>query len=195
MTTADRRPALYQAFRHAADVVGGVAPDQLDQPTPCPEYSVAGLVDHIVGAGHRTVSLGRGEAPVGEFPHVDVADAPVQLRSAGDAAETAWSDDARLAATVTMPWGEEYTGATLVDMYLAELATHAWDLASATGQPLADDELAAAALAGARSMLRPEYRNAMGEGSPFGSEVEAPADATAWEQLAAFMGRTPRPAG
>ncbi len=33
-----------------------------------------------------------------------------------------------------MPWGEEYTGATLVDMYLAELAAHAWDLARATGQ-------------------------------------------------------------
>ena len=33
-----------------------------------------------------------------------------------------------------MPWGEEYTGAPLVDMYLAELAAHAWDLARATGQ-------------------------------------------------------------
>ena len=33
-----------------------------------------------------------------------------------------------------MPWGEEYTGATLVDMYLAELTAHAWDLARATGQ-------------------------------------------------------------
>jgi hypothetical protein len=31
-----------------------------------------------------------------------------------------------------MPWGEEYTGATLVDMYLAELAAHTWDLARAT---------------------------------------------------------------
>ena len=30
-----------------------------------------------------------------------------------------------------MPWGEEYTGAALVDMYLAELAAHAWDLARA----------------------------------------------------------------
>jgi hypothetical protein len=30
--------------------------------------------------------------------------------------------------------GEEYTGATLVDMYVAELAAHAWDLARATGQ-------------------------------------------------------------
>ena len=46
-----------------------------------------------------------------------------------------------------MPWGEEYTGATLVDMYLAELAAHAWDLASATGQL---DKLDPSRLAGTR---------------------------------------------
>jgi hypothetical protein len=34
-----------------------------------------------------------------------------------------------LSSRFTMPWGEEYAGATLVDMYLAELAAHAWDLA------------------------------------------------------------------
>ena len=33
-----------------------------------------------------------------------------------------------------MPWGEDYLGTTLVNMYLAELAAHAWDLAFATGQ-------------------------------------------------------------
>jgi hypothetical protein len=38
-----------------------------------------------------------------------------------------------LSLRYAMPWGEEYTGATLVDMYLAELAAHAWDLARATG--------------------------------------------------------------
>ena len=40
----------------------------------------------------------------------------------------------QLVVKVHMPWGEEYTGATLVDMYLAELAAHAWDSARATGQ-------------------------------------------------------------
>ena len=42
-------------------------------------------------------------------------------------------------------------------------------------------------------MLKPEWRNLMTEGSPFGSEVEAPAGATDWERLAAFTGRQPRP--
>ncbi len=90
-----------------------------------------------------------------------------------------------------MPWGEVYAGATLVDTYLAELATHSWDLATATGQTLTDDHLAVTALQAARAMLRPEHRNMLAEGSPFGSEIEPP-DASAWERLAAFIGRHPR---
>lgn len=61
MITTDRRSALFQAYQLAADVVAGVGEDQVGQPTPCPEYNVAVLVDHIVGAGHRVVALGRGE--------------------------------------------------------------------------------------------------------------------------------------
>ena len=71
-----------------------------------------------------------------------------------------------------MPWGEEYTGATLVDMYLAELAAHAWDLARATGQTgKLDPSLALPALEGARAMIKPQYRNMAGPGAPFGAEV------------------------
>ncbi len=197
MTDIDRRPALSRAYQHAAAIVEGVGADQLRDHTACPLYDVAALVDHLVGAGHRVVDLGRGEvAPPGDdFPHVELRDAPDELRLAGKEAGEVWSDDARLDATVTMPWGEVYTGSTVVDMYLAELATHTWDLAGATGQlHNLDAGLAASALEAARSMLKPEYRNLVEEGSPFGSEVAAPEDATAWEALAAFMGRDPRPA-
>ena len=93
----------------------------------------------------------------------------------------------------TMPWGEEYTGATLLDMYVAELATHAWDLARATGQ--LDDlnpSLAVPALDGARAMIKPEYRDLVEPGSPFGAEVLPPPGSDDWERLAAFMGRDPR---
>jgi len=51
-----------------------------------------------------------------------------------------------------MPWGEEYTGTALVDMYLVELSTHAWDLARATGQiEELDPSLALPTLEGARA--------------------------------------------
>ena len=194
MTISDRRTALASAYDHSADVVAGVDVGQLHLPTACAEYDVAALIDHLVGAGHRAVDLGRGQTPTGdEFPHVELADAPELLRRAGEAAQAAWADDARLSATTTMPWGKSYTGSTLVDMYLAELTTHTWDLAAATGQlDHLYSELAIIALDAARSMLKPEYRNQLGEGSPFGTEVPAPANATPWERLAAFMGRDPR---
>ncbi|MGH9092717.1 MAG: TIGR03086 family metal-binding protein [Acidimicrobiales bacterium] len=194
-TTTDRRPFLVRSYALAAEVAAGVRPDQLGTPTPCAQFDVATLVDHLVGAGWRAVALGRGEAPTGaEFPHVELVEAPRQLRSAGTEAEAAWAGDGTLAATTAMPWGETYTGATLVDMYLAEMAAHAWDLAAATGQlGSLDPALAGTALEAARSMLKPEYRDAMEPGSPFGQEVAAPDGASPWERLAAFMGREPRP--
>lgn len=192
MPATDRRPALFQSYETAADIVTGVRPDQLDGPTPCPAYDVATLVDHLVFAGWRAVALGRGERHDEEQRHVPLADAPVGLRRAGSDAEWVWADDDRLTATVEMPWGETYTGATVVDMYLAELAGHTWDLAAATGQlDRLNRSCATQALEGARAALKPEYRDLMGAGNPFGAEVEAPADATDWDRFAAFMGRDP----
>lgn len=194
MSTTDRRSALYNAYTGATVVVTGVKPDQLSLPTPCDMWNVAALVDHLVGAGRRAAELGRGVEQTNEpFAHVELADAPAQLRSWKEEAEQAWADDSRLTASITMPWGEAYTGAQLVNMYLAELATHSWDLAAATGQTLPSDELAVTALDGAREVIRPEYRDAMGRGEPFGAEADAPEGASRWEQLAAFMGRASRP--
>lgn len=194
MGNEDRRKDLLRSYVQAADVVEGIRQDQLGAPTPCPEYDVANLVDHIVGAGQSAAVMGRGETPAGgEFAHVELSDAPGELRQAAKDAEAAWADDERLTATVTMPWGEVYTGYTVVNLYLAELAGHAWDIAASTGQlDRLDPELAAGALGGARSMLKPEYRDMMGKGNPFGAEIEAPPGASDWERFAAFMGRDPR---
>jgi uncharacterized protein (TIGR03086 family) len=122
-----------------------------------------------------------------------LSDAPAQLRRAAKEAAEAWGNETALLSKFTMPWGEEYSGATLVDMYLAEMAAHAWDLARATGQlDRLDPSLALPALAGARAMIKPQYRNMVEPGAPFAAEVPPPPDADDWERLAAFMGRDPR---
>jgi uncharacterized protein (TIGR03086 family) len=195
MIDDDRRSKLVDSYENAAVIVSGIDAADLSHPTPCPKYDVAALVDHIVEAGHRAAALGRGEAPPpGDGSHhVELSDAPGQLRHAAEDAAQAWGDDSRLSSTFTMPWGEEYTGATLVDMYLAELAAHAWDLARATGQiERLDPSLAVTALEGARAMIKPEYRDLVEPGSPFGEEVPPPSGADDWERLVAFMGRHPR---
>jgi uncharacterized protein (TIGR03086 family) len=156
---------------------------------------VAGLIDHLVDAGRRAAALGRGQAPPpgDESPHVELSDAPGQLRDAAQEAARAWGDDSSLSRRHAMPWGEQYTGAILVDMYLAELATHAWDLANATGQlGKLDPSLAQPALEGARAMVKPQFRNLIGPGTPFGTEVFPAPGADDWERLAAFTGRDPR---
>lgn len=194
MPQPDRRAELVRSYPHSATVVAGVRPEQLGDATPCRAYDVATLVDHLVGAGWRAAALGRGETPSGEeFPHVELSRAPDQLRRAGGEAELAWADDARLTSTVDMPWGETYTGATLVDMYLTELAAHTWDLAAATGQlDSLEPSLAGPALEAARAMLRADYRDLVEKGSPYGAEVDPPSDATGWERFVAFTGRSPR---
>jgi uncharacterized protein (TIGR03086 family) len=197
MVDYDRRGALLNSYENAAVIVSGIDDEDVGNATPCRKYDVARLIDHIVEAGHRAAALGRGEAPPpgDASPHVELSDAPGQLRQAAEDAAQAWGDDSRLSSNFTMPWGEEYTGATLVDMYLAELAAHAWDLAFATGQiDELDPAVAVTALEGARAMIRPEYRDMLEPGSPFGQEVPPPPDADDWERLAAFMGRDPRAA-
>jgi uncharacterized protein (TIGR03086 family) len=195
MVNHDRRSMLLDSYENAAVIVSGVDAEDLGSPTPCRKYDVARLVDHIVEAGHRAAALGRGQTlpPGDDSPHVELSHAPGQIRHAAEDAAQAWDDESRLSSKFTMPWGEEYTGATLVDMYLAELAAHAWDLACATGQiDKLDSSVAVAALEGARAMIKPEYRDMVEPGSPFGKEVPPPLGADDWERLAAFMGRDPR---
>jgi len=195
MDDHDRRHTLLHTYENAAVIVSAIEDGQLAHPTPCPGYDVAGLIDHLVEAAHRAAALGRGQAPPpgDHSPHVELADAPGQLRKAASEASAAWADEAALSSTFTMPWGEEYDGATLVAMYVAELAGHSWDLAYATGQlERLDPSLGLPALEGARAMIKPRYRDMGGPGVPFGPEVTPPPGADDWERLAAFMGRDPR---
>jgi hypothetical protein len=45
---------------------------------------------------------------------------------------------------------------------------------------------------GARAMIKPQYRNMVEPGAPFGAEVSPAPGADDWERLAAFTGRDPR---
>lgn len=195
MADPDRRRALFASYENAAVIISAITRDQLADPTPCAGYDVAALIDHVVEAGNRAAALGRGQTPPpgDESPHVELADASSRVRRAATQAAAAWHGGSALTSRFTMPWGEDFTGAALVDMYLAELATHAWDLAHATGQlARLDRSLALPALDAARTMIKAQYRDMVEPGVPFRAEVPPPRSADSWERLAAFMGRDPR---
>ncbi|MFF0788785.1 TIGR03086 family metal-binding protein [Streptomyces spiralis] len=101
----------------------------------------------------------------------------------------AWASDERMSTPVRVPWGE-VPGHAALSGYVMEIVTHTWDLAEALGHPLGrDPELAEFALATARRVL-PDERPRGGE-TLFGARREAQEGADVYEQLAAWLGRTP----
>src|SRR4051794_5368167 len=62
--TTDPRPAFAGAVALAVDTAAAVRPDQLDRPTPCPEYDVRALLGHLLSVLRRVAAVGRGAPPI-----------------------------------------------------------------------------------------------------------------------------------
>jgi uncharacterized protein (TIGR03086 family) len=111
--------------------------DQVDwqQPTPCSEWSVRDLVNHVVGEDLWTAPLLQGSTieEVGDrFDGDLLGDDPLaRARAAADEAVAAVADRLPRGGTVSLSYGEEQ-----LDEYVYQLAAdhlvHAWDLAVAT---------------------------------------------------------------
>ena len=112
-----------------------VTPDQLSLPTPCSEFDVKDLLDHMVMVMQRVVVLGNGQhfSDANEETAARDADHGHAFREAAHDAEKTWTDSAKLGAMYEVPWGE-IPGAPMLFTYTAELATHGWDLATALGR-------------------------------------------------------------
>jgi uncharacterized protein (TIGR03086 family) len=184
----DPRAVIRQAVATAAEVIGGIHPDQLHAPTPCDEYDVTRLLEHLLGVLRHLSVLGRGEQP--DAPPADVADDGWLDAWSAAAAElrVAWRDDATLTRTVTLPWAEMSGAGTLV-AYTMEITVHTWDLARATGQPVAWDDLVVTVAFGAvREHLPVSPRGGF---VPFGEVRATRPDAPMIDRLVAWSGRQP----
>ena len=96
----------------------------------------------------------------------------------------AWRAPGVLERVIDGPAGP-MPGTVLASINLLDTATHAWDLATATGQPSELPEpVAAAAIEASRMIVSPELRPGR-----FGPEQDAPAGASTTQQLVAFLGR------
>lgn len=193
--TTDPRPLYDRALLWVRNLIDAVGPDQLSDPTPCPEFDVRALLGHLVATVDRARVIGEGGPPF-SVPSVVIGvsdDGWAEAhRTATDRMWAVWRDDAKLDAPVTAPWGT-IPGRAAIWGYLNEALVHGWDLAIATGQdPEAEPDLALAALAGAEQKIPAAHR---GAGVPFGPVVEPAANAGPTERLANWSGRlSPRAA-
>jgi uncharacterized protein (TIGR03086 family) len=179
----DLLDALEQTFDHAHDVIAGVRADQFDDKTPCAEWTVRDLLDHMIGVVAGLGSAAAGKPP---SPFELAADPAAQFQTAAAEALEAWRAPGVLDTIVDGGPGP-MPGHVLAGINLLDTATHSWDLATATGQPATlPDDVATAALGASRATISPEIRPGR-----FGPEVAAPAGASATDALVAFLGRTP----
>ena len=193
MTAVDLRPTTHAL----AALVRGTTDAQLGDPTPCPDYSVADLVDHIGGLALAfTLSARKEEIPGGGAPSADGSRLEdgwrdriaTQLAELGDA----WTDPAAYEG-MTQAGPIEMPGEIAALVAINEVTVHAWDLATATGQPYPADLAAVAAAHGfAASFEPPPEGEAADDNGLFGPPVDVPDDAPALDRLLGATGRDPR---
>lgn len=166
-------------------LVGAVKPERFGDPTPCSEWDVRALINHLVHINIRYAAIANGVAPPDEADHVGNNPASA-LQESGRAAREAFLRPGMLEQPYDAPWGK-IPGSMMVQHVVNELLAHGWDLARATGQSTdITPDLAEESLAIWREWSAHIPRS---HGSPFGPEQAAPNGATAADRLAAFLGR------
>lgn len=193
MTPDDALVPLATALEDAGELVAAVAPGQWALPTPCTEWTVRDLVNHLVGGNQLFARvLGGEQLPPEELRRFvgqdHLGDDPVAaFRATADQLLDAFEAPEVLTQTHTVPAGT-MPGPAVLHLRIVETLVHGWDLARAIGrQPPFPEELAEAELEVSRELLGrlPEGRR------PFAPSQPVADDAPAIDRLAALLGRAP----
>jgi uncharacterized protein (TIGR03086 family) len=149
-------------------------------PTPCTQVTVQGVLEHMIAGATMFTAAYRGHAA----PEPDLRDVLAgigpSLQALGDAINAPGALDRTIASTFGPMSGEAFARYIVLDGLV-----HGWDLATATDQPYDPrDQLVDAADAYARQTLDP-----LRVGETFADGIDAPADASPIERLAAYTGR------
>jgi uncharacterized protein (TIGR03086 family) len=179
--TMDPRTQLDEIGPLLAGVVGNIDPEQLDLPTPCADFTVRGVLQHMIGGATAFTAAFNGESPgVAETTDVLAGFGP----ALGALAEAVNRPDA-LDQTIDAPFGPT-PGEAFARFIALDGLVHGWDLAVATGQLYEpSDRLVADVESFARQAVDP-----LRDGDTFQDAAPAPADAAPIERLAAFTGRS-----
>jgi uncharacterized protein (TIGR03086 family) len=168
--------------------VEAIAEGQWHDPTPCTEWDVRALVNHLVSENAWIPSLlaGRTIADVGSSLDGDLLgeDPKHVWRSGAEEAGRAVDVDGAMDATVHISRGE-VPGAEYVFEVLADLTIHGWDLARAIG---ADEAIDPELLDAVYPYYEPLVDLLKASGA-FGPVVEAPPGADRQTRLLAMLGR------
>jgi uncharacterized protein (TIGR03086 family) len=156
---------------------GAITDDQWDTPTPCSEWVVRQVVDHVVSAqGRFGAMLGADVPEEATWPEVR------------DAMTAALADDSVLARTVTVPGLGDLSGRQILEICTYDLLIHTWDLARAIG---ADETLPPDVVVPCHAWLQGLPVEILRSSGRFSDAVDTEAEADEQARMLAFAGRKP----
>ncbi|HUO49150.1 MAG TPA: TIGR03086 family metal-binding protein [Acidimicrobiales bacterium] len=186
----DNVAMMKQVVASTDKVVRGTSPEQLGLSSPCTEWTVRDVINHITGGATMfAVCVEEGSVPDDLLGRLMAGD------NLGDDYVTSWEVAATRAIaafdapgaldkTVALPFGTMPAGIAL-NIAIFDVLTHAADIAEATGQTLDNAALIETALEVGHQMIGPDLRVP----GVFEPEQPAPEGASPMEQLLAFAGR------
>jgi uncharacterized protein (TIGR03086 family) len=193
MTTPDLGPAT-QAL---ASLVQGLRDEDLARPTPCPEYRLGDLVEHVGGLAMAFTAAATkdvdDESAATQPPSGDASrlEDGWRDRIAADLAQLAvvWRDPAAWEG-MTKAGGLDLPGEVAGVVALDEVVVHGWDVARSVGAPYSvPPELLEAVHGFVAQFSGPG--NEESRAGLFGPEVPVPADAPLLDRVVAMTGRDP----
>jgi uncharacterized protein (TIGR03086 family) len=179
---ADELQSAEKTLAVLEHVIHGIAKDDESKQTPCREFDVAKLTDHLL----ISITTIGGFAGA-EFPERDREDSVErQVILAARPALDAWH---KRGLDGTVPFGGGEAPAKMMAGVLSiEFLIHGWDYAKAIGREVdAPDSLSDYVMGLAKQIITPEGRTNVG----FDDPIDVPADAGALDRLIAYTGRRP----
>jgi uncharacterized protein (TIGR03086 family) len=163
-------------------VLHTVAGDDMSRQTPCTQFNVAQLTEHLLNSITAIGGMAGAEIPETD----ESASAEGRVVSAARPALDAWH---RRGLEGSVPFGNgEMPAKGACGILSLEFLVHAWDYARAVGHDVdAPEPLAEYVLGLARAAIQPELRSRAG----FDDPVAVAEDAGALDRLVAFTGRNP----
>ncbi|WP_433468275.1 TIGR03086 family metal-binding protein [Spirillospora sp. CA-128828] len=192
LLTTDFRPLDRKAADLYLGTVAQVKPDALTLPTPCPDWTLHGLLRHQVSQDEGFAAAARGEgARLSAWRAGDLGDDPyAAARTSADLVTRAFEDVA-LDAELVLPEirdGGAFPASLAISFHFVDLVVHAWDVAAAIGVPWEPpEELVTASLKVAA--IVPE--DGRGPGESFAPSVPSTDGTPPEDRLLSLLGRSP----
>jgi uncharacterized protein (TIGR03086 family) len=182
-TVSDQLAVYYRVIERFTELVDSITDEQWPQDTPCEEWTVRDLVEHVV-ARDEQIAATMGGPPAAELPaHTD-------LKAAWHERIQWWSerlaDPARSQAEWPTYFGVLTFEQATTALMTGEITIHTWDLARALG---ADETLDHEAVELTYAEIK-QHGDQLRVPGAMGAEVNVPPGADIQATLFGFTGRT-----